>query len=351
VRWRLRSSYERGAVSDELRATGVHRALAPAKVNLGLFLGPVRSGDGRHELATVMQSISLADELTLEPAPAGAAEDELVCPGLPGPPGENLAASALRAFRTSTGWAGPPVRVSILKRIPVAAGLGGGSADAAAVLRLARHASGLGDEELLLKLGTELGADVPAQISPGRWLATGAGEHLHELPNPTRPLGLLVLPLPVGLSTAEVYAEADRLGLPRGQRELDDRRAQLRVALELGAPMPADTELLHNDLQQAAISLCPEIIHALREVQEGGAQEAFVSGSGPTVVGLFPRANALGRVERAAAELAGRDPAPIPATSVDAAFARVATVAGADGRHHSASQSRPEERNEQNSHH
>ena len=295
-------------------------ALAPAKVNLGLFLGTTRSQDGRHELVTVMQSISLADELTLEPAGEGAGEDELSCPGVEGPPRENLAWAALQAFRASTGWDGLPQRLTIHKRIPVAAGLGGGSADAAATLRMASRVSRLGDEELLLTLAGELGADVPAQVSPGRWLASGAGERLQALPDPNRPLGLLVLPLAVGLSTAEVYAQADRLGLGRGGPELSDRRAQFRIALELGAPVPAASELLHNDLQEAAISLCPEITEALSAVREAGAEEAFVSGSGPTVVGLFPRANAAGRVQRAAAELAGHVPAPIAATSVDAAF-------------------------------
>ena len=296
----------------------VLRALAPAKVNLGLFLGPVRAEDGRHELATVMQSISLADELTLEP---GSGEDEVICPGVPGAPQENLAAAALRAFRASTGWDAPPLRLRITKRIPVAAGLGGGSADAAAALRLARHASGLGDEKLLLELAGQLGADVPAQISPGRWLASGAGERLHALADPSRPLGLLVLPLAVGLSTAEVYAEADRLGLTRSQRQIDERLARLRAALELGAPLPADEELLENDLQAAAVSLCPEINAALRDVREAGAERTFISGSGPTVLGLFAHANAAGRVARAAAELAGHVPAPIGATSVDGAFA------------------------------
>ncbi len=119
------------------------RALAPAKINLGLFLGPTRE-DGKHELVTVMQSISLADELTLEWAPAGVEEDEVLCPGVSGPPVENLAAAALRAFREATSWGGAPLRLKIDKRIPVAAGLGGGSADAAGALRLARHASGLG---------------------------------------------------------------------------------------------------------------------------------------------------------------------------------------------------------------
>jgi 4-diphosphocytidyl-2-C-methyl-D-erythritol kinase len=243
------------------------RALAPAKVNLGLFLGPVRAEDSRHELVSVMQSISLADELTLEHAPAGATHDEIVCPGVDGPPEDNLAARALAAFRAASGWDAPALRLRIVKRIPVAAGLGGGSADAAAALRLATHASGLGEEALLRELAAGLGADVPAQVSPGRWLTTGAGERLHELAPPSSPFGLLVLPAAATLSTADVYAEADRLGPGRTSRELAERRDALRLALELGAPIPAVRELLRNDLQQAAISLCPAIGPALSEAR------------------------------------------------------------------------------------
>jgi 4-diphosphocytidyl-2-C-methyl-D-erythritol kinase len=273
-----------------------------------------------------MQSISLADELTLEWAGAGVEEDEVLCPGVSGPPGENLAAAALRAFRAATGWEGPPLRLNIDKRIPVAAGLGGGSADAAAALRLARHASGLGDDRLLHELGAALGADVPAQIAPGRWLATGAGERLEGLadPNPEW-FGLLVLPVARELSTAAVYAEADRLGLGRPAEELADRRRALRGALELSAPVPAASELLENDLTQAAISLCPEIAAALEEVREA-AEIALVSGSGPTVVGLFPHANGLGRAQRAAAALGARQPPPVCATPVDASYARATSV-------------------------
>jgi 4-diphosphocytidyl-2-C-methyl-D-erythritol kinase len=317
----------------------VHYALAPAKVNLGLFLGPTRAEDGRHELATVMQSISLADELTLEPAPPGSVGDEIICPGVSGAPEENLAAEALRVFRASTGWRAPPLRLSIRKRIPVAAGLGGGSADAAAALRLAAHASGLGDRQLLLRLGAELGADVPAQISPGRWLATGAGEKLQELPDPISPFGLLLLPVAAGLSTATVYAEADRLGLARTRHALEERRRELLSALERGAPLAAAIELLHNDLQRAAVSLRPEILDALRQARGAGAELALVSGSGPTVVGLFAYPKRDGReggpgrdgggaelARLAAASLDGRSPAPLSATPVDAAFARAVTL-------------------------
>jgi 4-diphosphocytidyl-2-C-methyl-D-erythritol kinase len=302
------------------------RALAPAKINLGLFVGPTREADGRHELVTVMQSISLADELRLEPAGADAESDELVCAGLAGPAEENLAARALAAFRAATGWDARPLKLTVEKRIPVAAGLGGGSADAAAALRLAHRASRLGDEALLLELAAGLGADVPAQVRPGRWLATGAGEAIEALVDPLPALELLVLPSHAELSTAAVYGEADELGLAREQDELEHLRAQLRIALELGAPLPPQRELLHNDLEQAAVSLCPPVAQALAAVGDAGAERALVSGSGPTVLGLFGHANASGRVRRAAAELAELDPAPLPASSVVASFAAVAEL-------------------------
>jgi 4-diphosphocytidyl-2-C-methyl-D-erythritol kinase len=268
------------------------RALAPAKINLGLFLGPARARDGRHELVTVMQSISLADELTLEPAEGDATEDEVSCPGVPGLPTENLAAAALSAFRESTGWKAPPLRLSIVKRIPVAGGMGGGSADAAAALRMARYASGIGDEQLLRELGAALGADVPAQISPGCWLASGAGERLNKLPRPGLIAGVLVLPVDAELATAAVYAEADRIGLGRSPEELADLGRELGAAFSTPAPdlsavEPVAGDLFHNDLQEAALALCPQIADALSEARLAGADLELVSGSGPTVVGLF----------------------------------------------------------------
>jgi 4-diphosphocytidyl-2-C-methyl-D-erythritol kinase len=305
---------------------GVLRELAPAKVNLGLFVGPPRASDGRHELVTVMQSISLADECALEAAPAGAERDEVLCPDVPGSPEDNLAAAALRVFRARTGWDAPPLRLRIAKRIPVAAGLAGGSADAAAALRLARAASGLGSDELLAEIAATLGADVPALLAPGRWLATGAGERLHALASPSHPFGVLVLGAPTGLSTAAVYEQADRLGVGRPPAELRRLAGELRSALELGAPAPGARELLHNDLQDAALALCPEIEPALREALEAGADAAFVSGSGPTVVGLFLRANGPGRAARAAAGLAAREPAPLCAAPVEAACTRAHAV-------------------------
>src|SRR4051795_4672448 len=101
---------------------GALEEIAPAKLNVCLFVGPRRERDGRHELVTVFQPLTLADRVTLEPAPLGAHADEVACPGVPGPPEANLAAAALRAFRARPGWAGPPVQLHVEKRIPVAAG-------------------------------------------------------------------------------------------------------------------------------------------------------------------------------------------------------------------------------------
>ncbi len=243
------------------------RARAPGKVNLCLFVGEPRE-DGLHPLVSVVQALSLADELTLEPATGDT--DEVVCPGVEGP---NLAARALQLFREATGWDGPPQRLTIEKRIPVAAGMGGGSSDAAAALRLAAHAAGIA---IPPELGPKLGADVPSLIRPGRVLMTGAGEHVDRLPA-TGPLGVLVLPVDAALSTPDVYREADRLWLTRSHAELAKLDAQVR----------ADPGAVHNDLQDAARSLCPAIDAALDFATAAGADHALVSGSGPTVVGLF----------------------------------------------------------------
>jgi 4-diphosphocytidyl-2-C-methyl-D-erythritol kinase len=277
------------------------RARAPGKVNLCLFVGEPRA-DGLHPLVSVVQALSLADELTLEPA--ATAEDEVVCPGVEGP---NLAARALALFREATGWDAPPQRLTIEKHVPVAAGMGGGSSDAAAALRLAAHASG---RAVPAELAPRLGADVASLLRPGRVLMTGAGEDVepltaHEL------LGVLVLPVAAELSTPAVYREADRLGLARGHAEL----AQLDALVRAGTWAP------QNDLEPAARSLCPGIDAALAAARAAGADHALVSGSGPTVVGLFGGPEAPARAA-AAAEACGW-PRAVAAKPVDEAWAAV----------------------------
>lgn len=257
---------------------------APAKLNLCLYLGPRRE-DGLHQLCSLFEPLALADLITLPTVTTpgggrgrmGSELDEVVCPDVEG---ENLAARALAVLR-ERGWQRPPLRVEIEKRIPVAAGLGGGSADAAAVLRLAA-----GEVADLAEIALELGADVPSQLTPALSLVRGAGESVERLPEPTRH-AVVLLPGGGGLSTADVFAEADRLGLGRGEEELEELAQRLRSAAGAGASPLVYRELLANDLEPAARSLRPEIGDALDSLRNAGAPHALLTGSGPTAFGLF----------------------------------------------------------------
>jgi 4-diphosphocytidyl-2-C-methyl-D-erythritol kinase len=261
---------------------------APAKLNLCLYLGPVRE-DGLHELRSLFCPLTLSDRIEVGSADA----DEVVCEGVSGP---NLAAVALDALR-ARGWRSPPLRIEIEKRIPVAAGLGGGSADAAAVLRLAR-----GELDGLEALAAGIGADVPSQIEPSFALVSGAGEVVEPLPAPGE-FAVVMVPFDRGLSAREVYAEADRAGLGRRADELDAVEARLRAAAGAGASPLDYPDLLVNDLQGAALALMPEIGEALAALDDAGAAASLVTGSGPTAVGLFQDIVAA---DRAAGELPPR---------------------------------------------
>lgn len=246
---------------------------APAKLNLCLYLGP-RRDDGFHELASIFEPLSLGDRLVV----TDAEKDEVVCPGVSG---LNLAAEAMRLLR-SEGWRRSPLRIEIEKRIPVQAGLGGGSADAAAVLRLA-----VGEVDDLAGLAILLGADVPSQIDPVTCLVEGVGQKLTSLPVPAEHW-IVLIPFAEGLSTAAVFAEADRLGSGRSREELDEISRRL-WAVASGAVSPlAYPGLLVNDLEPAAISLKPEIGGSKRRLEEAGAGFTGMTGTGPTAFGIFP---------------------------------------------------------------
>jgi 4-diphosphocytidyl-2-C-methyl-D-erythritol kinase len=250
---------------------------APGKVNLCLFVGPTRP-DGLHELVSVVQPLDLADELRLESADA----DEVICEGVEG---ENLAARALDAYREAAGLPGH-WRLTIDKRIPVAAGMGGGSSDAAATLRLAARAAGRPGDPQLERIARTLGADVPALLDPRPKLVTGAGEEVRALPVGGSPAGedhYVIVPLPHRLSAADVYAEADRLGISRSSESLVQIRQVVETELAAGG-LPLLR--LRNDLEHAARSLCPAIDDALSAVAQV-ASRAIVSGSGPTVFGVL----------------------------------------------------------------
>jgi 4-diphosphocytidyl-2-C-methyl-D-erythritol kinase len=244
----------------------VNRAPATAKLNLALLVGPERD-DGRHEVATVLQRIDLADRVRVEPADTlrveGFREDAIVRETL-----ERLANAA---------GGEPRWEARIWKHIPVAAGLGGGSSDAATALRLANATLPQPfPAEQLHELASELGADVPFFLASGPQLGTGIGTNLAPLDLPQDYWVLLLLPDDTRkFSTAEVYGAFDRR---RGPDGFDTRLAQLERALgEVRRPRDL-ASLPPNDL---ASSPHAETMRAL------GAFRADVSGAGPTVYGLF----------------------------------------------------------------
>ncbi len=261
------------------------RELAPAKANLVLQVG-ARRADGLHDICSLFASLDLCDELTVEEAD----RDEVDCRGVDGP---NLVTHALDAFRAEAGAELPPLRVQIDKRIPVAAGLGGGSADAAAALRAANQIAGrpLG-ADALRTLGARVGADVPSQVEPRHALVSGAGEQVEPIDLPD--MTLVLAPAADGLSTAAVYAEADRIPSTRPRLDTDALR---RLA---AAPLAAFARGLENDLEAAALSLRPELALTLAALAEAGALAARITGSGPTAFGVF---ESVQQAEEAAALL------------------------------------------------
>lgn len=250
---------------------------APAKLNLCLYLGPRRK-DGLHELTSIFEPLTLHDLITVTEGGPRALVDQVVCPGVPG---ENLVTKAIRMMR-SEGWSPPLLKIEIEKRIPVQAGLGGGSADAAAILRL-----GAGEVEDLAGLAILLGADVPSQLNPKPLLVEGVGQKLTSLPEPDEHW-LVLIPFETGLSTRAVFDEADRQKLGRSQEEIDEISARLWAVATNGVSPLSYPALLVNDLEPAAVSLMPEIGLVKERLADAGAGFTGMTGTGPTVFGLFP---------------------------------------------------------------
>lgn len=249
---------------------------APAKINLFLSVGTRRAG-GLHELVSVMQAITLADELTL----TGAEHLQVTIepPGVVPADGSNLVARAATTFALLRGRE-PAVGIHVHKRIPVAAGLGGGSADAAATLiglkELWRAAV---SRKALERVAQGIGSDVPFCVRGGTAVVEGTGEQLISLPVRT-PLWWVLGIAEEGLSTGTVYERFDRLG----GGGLGDPSA-LADALAKGDLDRVAAEL-RNDLGPAAVSLAPAIAGGGEALLRAGAIGALVSGSGPTWIGL-----------------------------------------------------------------
>ena len=258
---------------------------APAKINLHLAVGPPRP-DGFHEVATAYHAISLydeviateADELTITVVGA----DGVPVEGVPAD-GRNLAARAVEAYADRVGMT-PGVALHITKGIPVAGGMAGGSADAAAALVAVDALWQLGmSRSELVKLAVSLGSDVPFSLVGGTALGTGRGEVLTPVLARGRFHWVVAL-AGDGLSTPAVYAECDRL---RADHDIPEPGVSdaLMSALRNG-DADALGAALHNDLQDAALSLRPELRQTLDTGRAAGALGALVSGSGPTVVML-----------------------------------------------------------------
>lgn len=258
---------------------------APAKVNLALHVRR-RRADGYHDLETIFVFTALGDSLTATPAPALTLEIE-------GPFGaalagdDNLVLRAARALQQASGTHdGAALRLS--KRIPVAAGLGGGSADAAAALRLLNRLWGTGlTIDALALLGAGLGADVPACVFGGVTFGTGRGEALAPLdPAAFGGTPILLVNPRVAVPTGPVFAAWD--GVDRGMLDPAAPLAQLR-----------------NDLEPPALAIAPAIGAVLAALRDGGASLARMSGSGATCFGLFPESSSR---DAAAAAIARAHP-------------------------------------------
>jgi 4-diphosphocytidyl-2-C-methyl-D-erythritol kinase len=241
-------------------------APAPAKVNLALVVGPAR-GDGKHEVVTVLQQVDLADTISLETA-----RELRVC----GFDGDTLVTRALRTLAERAGTA-PHWHVWIEKRIPVAAGLGGGSSDAATALRLANESLDVPlPPDELRRLAAGLGADVPFFLASGLQLGTGEGSDLAPLELPFDYSVVLLLPRDVVKeSTAAVYDSFDRRRGPEGFG--DRRRGLLEMLARVQTPRDL-AALAHNDLASSLLT---------GELERRGAFRADVSGAGPAMYGLF----------------------------------------------------------------
>ncbi len=278
-------------------------AEAPAKVNLGLAITGRRE-DGYHGLRSVFLRLALHDHLEARPAADARGEDELVIEGDPGLSAhDNLvlrAAACLRAAESVRGVTDgplPALRFRLDKHIPSAAGLAGGSSDAAAALALAAGAWGLSpDRAALLEVAARLGADVPFFVAAhGAALVSGVGEVIEPLPEPWPPPGVLLVTTAERLSTAAVFAEFDRGAAPpgadsgRSQAMVDHLAVALRRGLD-GAALAGLAEGLRdaNDLWPAAARLSPGLTPAREALESILGRAVLLTGSGPTLLAVYP---------------------------------------------------------------
>ena len=273
------------------------KILCPAKINLFLEVLGKRE-DGYHELDTVMHSVNLCDTVGVEVNEngSGANRIELTCTDADLPTdSRNIAYRAAEAFAGKYGINGFDIKIDIEKRIPVAAGLAGGSTDCAGVLLMLESLFGTSDREGLLELGKSLGADVPFCMTCGCAKASGVGDILTRVEPITPEWTLVIAKGERSVSTKDAYAEIDRLE-DRGIRT----SAPLISRLEKGDVYSLSYHMF-NRFEEIYEKSIPEVSTAKKLMIEGGALASMMSGSGPSVFGIFADYDEADNVRRALA--------------------------------------------------
>ncbi|MGG5174033.1 4-(cytidine 5'-diphospho)-2-C-methyl-D-erythritol kinase [Pseudarthrobacter sp. J1763] len=278
---------------------------APGKVNVSLKVGPLRD-DGYHSVASVYLAVSLYEEVTA----TATASDQITVSinpastldldGVDIPLDERNLAYRAAVLMAEVSTESTGVHLDILKRVPVAGGMGGGSADAAAALLACNTLWNVGlSREELAELAAELGADVPFALLGGAAVGLGVGDKLTPA-LAKEPLEWVLVGAGFGLSTPAVFAELDRLRASEGRDVEPPHEVDAAIVQAVRAADPqALSQVLVNDMQRAAISLAPQLKETIGLGESWGALAGIVSGSGPTVALLMPgRGDALEMAER-----------------------------------------------------
>ncbi|HXW51307.1 MAG TPA: hypothetical protein VEJ41_04895 [Candidatus Acidoferrales bacterium] len=254
---------------------------AHAKLNVRLEVGP-RAG-ALHSILSVIAQLEIADELRFAPASGGFA---VVCDGLPIPERDNLVWRAAHAFGDP-----PAVEVTVRKHIPVQAGLGGGSADAAVTLQeFARILTALGQapcDGALADAAIRIGSDVPSALVAGLKIVSGTGERVSAYPSTAPPWGIVLLKPTKGSDTAQAYALLDRAGARRQLGQSSFETARATCAAFAAADLQAFLGFLHNDFAAPVEIAFPEVADVRRKLARIGARGTILCGSGSCVAGFF----------------------------------------------------------------
>lgn len=272
---------------------------APGKINIFFKVGALQE-NGYHEVLSVYQALDLRETVTVTSADnwqvsvSGALSADQIAAVPTGE--ENLVVRAAKSIAELAGLEDPhTVNFEITKNVPVAGGMGGGSADAAAALLAVDELWCTGvDGEALLHKAAELGADIPFALIGGTAIGVGKGDDLEPIDDVNQ-LHWVLVPMDAGLSTPRVYAKLDEIRAARGENpELvatPSKPRELISALQFGDAREV-ARYLHNDLQEAAVALMPELSITMHAGLAAGALAAMVSGSGPTVAMLAESAAA-----------------------------------------------------------